>query len=132
MLTTWSQSGNVPFIQGTWVVTEHKAPSISAMRKEEADSWVGKIAQYTEQKAAFDREVCESANYKRSAMQIEDLWTGFRISPELLGYKGGPIEIVEVYCGNSEWLIPGSTLVRVGEDRLFIVWDGVFFHLQKR
>ena len=132
LLTACGQDGKVPFIQGTWVVIDHKAPSISAMSEEEADSWVGKVAQYTKRKASFDGEVCESPTYKPSTMQTQDLWTGFRISPESLGYKEGPIEVVEVYCENSEWVTPGSTLIRVGEDRLFTVWDGVFFQLQKR
>jgi hypothetical protein len=126
------QAGKVPIIGGTWMVIDHKAPGISAMGREEADSWVGKVAQYSNDKASFDGKVCESPIYKQRGMRAEDLYTGFRISPESLGYEDGPIELIEVYCGDREWMTPGSTLIRMGENKLFMVWDGVFFHLEKQ
>lgn len=102
------------------------------MGREEADSWVGKVARYTEKKASFDGTVCESPLYKRRALQAEELYSEFRISPQSLGYKEGPIEIIEVYCGNREWVTPGGMLLRVGENQLYLTWDGVFFRLQKQ
>jgi len=131
VFTGCGQVGKAPIIGGTWVVTDHQAPGISAMGRQEADSWVGKVAQYTKDKASFDGKVCESPIYKQRGMQAEDLYTGFRISPESLGYEDGPIELIEVYCGKSEWLNPGGMLVRVGKNKLFLVWDGVFFHLKQ-
>lgn len=132
LLIACSKGGEAPFFEGTWVVTDHKAPAISAMSQEEADSWVGKVAQYTQQKASFDGEVCESPTYEKTTMQDEDFLTGFRISPESLGFKQGPIEVVEVYCGNKKWVAPGSILIKIDEDRVFTVWDGVFFLLHKQ
>jgi hypothetical protein len=132
VFTGCGQAGNVPTISGTWVVTDHQAPGISAMGREEADSWLGKVAQYTKEKASFDGKVCDSPIYKQRGMQAEDFYTGFRISPESLGYEDGPIELIEVYCENREWMTPGSTLIRMGNNKLFMVWDGVFFHLEQK
>ena len=126
------QGGKVPFKAGTWVVTDHKAGRISAMGRQEADSWVGKVSQYTQEKAAFDGNVCQSPVYKQRTIQTEEFESEFRISPESLGYERGPIEVIEVSCGNSEWVAPGGTLLRIGETRLYMLWDGVFFHLQEQ
>ena len=131
LLTACSPDEKAPYIQGTWIVIDLQAPGISAMSQDEAESWIGKTAQYTNTKASFDGETCESPTYKRSAMQPEDLYDRFRVSPESLGYETGPIEVIEVYCGNTTWANAGGMLVRVGEGRVFTVWDGVFFHLKK-
>jgi hypothetical protein len=126
------QAGKVPIIGGRWVIIDHKAPGISAMGREEADSWVGKVAQYTKEKASFDGKVCASPVYKQHAIPAEEFYSGFRISPESLGHEEGPIELIEVYCGNREWVTPGGTLISVGENKLFMFWDGIFFRLKKR
>jgi hypothetical protein len=126
------QAGKVPIIGGTWVVIDHKAPGVSAMGRKEADSWVGKVAQYTKAKASFDDTVCASPVYKQRAMRAEEFYSGFRISPESLGYEEGPIELIEVYCGTREWVTPGGTLISVGENKLFMFWDGIFFRLQEQ
>ncbi|MGH9856998.1 MAG: hypothetical protein ACRD4B_04040, partial [Acidobacteriota bacterium] len=109
------QAGKVPFNAGTWVVTDHKAARISAMDRQEADSWVGKVAQYTQEKAVFDGKVCQSPVYERRTIQTEEFYSEFRISPQSLGYEQGPIEAIEVSCGNNAWVTPGSTLLKIGE-----------------
>lgn len=126
------QLEGVPFAGGSWVVIDHKAPGISAMDRAEADAWVGKMAAYTKEKASFDGKECARPAYKARSMQADEFYSGFRVAPESLGYEGGSIRVIEVYCGERAWANPGNTLVRVGKDRLFLVWDGVFFLLQER
>lgn len=40
-----------PFLEITWMVVDHKAPGISAMDADQADSQLGKIASYDRAKA---------------------------------------------------------------------------------
>ena len=126
------QAEKVPLVGGSWIVIDHKAPGISAMSKEEADSWVGKMAEYTIEKASFDGKECAPPIYKPRAMRTDEFYAGFRAAPESLGYEGGSIDVVEVYCGGSQWMNPGGMLIRVGGNKLFLVWDGVFFHLKEQ
>ena len=132
LLMACGQAEKVPVVGGSWVVIGHQAPGISAMSKEEADSWVGKAAEYTNEKASFDGKECASPLYKPRTLQTHEFYSGFRAAPESLGYEGGSIDVVEVYCGKSQWVNPGGTLIHVGENKLFLVWDGVFFHLKEQ
>jgi hypothetical protein len=126
------QADKVPLVGGSWAVIRHQAPGFSAMSKEEADSWVGKAAEYTNEKASFDGRECVSPVYKPRPMRGDEFYSGFRAAPESLGYEGGSIHIVEVYCGGSRWTNPGGTLVRVGKNKLFLFWDGIFFQLNQQ
>ncbi len=126
-----SQGEKGQLVAGSWVVVGHQAAGISAMGRQEADSWVGKVAQYSGGKASFDKNVCEPPSYKQHTMQPQEFYSGFRISPESLGTQDEPIEVIEVYCGNRKWMTPGGTLIKLGKNKLFIFWDGVFFQLQQ-
>ncbi len=120
------------FPAGKWIIVGHLAPGISAMSAEEAESWLGKVAEYTPRQASFDGDVCDSPTYESSIIQPDDFLLDFRVQPESLGYGEGSIEMVRVYCAGHDWIAPGSTLIRLGEDKWFLFWDGVFFLLQKQ
>jgi hypothetical protein len=124
------QAHKVPWIGGTWMVIGYQAPGISAMGRDEASGWIGKVAEYTNTQASFDGNQCASPAYQAHAMRSDEFYSEFRVAPESLGK--GPINLIEVYCGGSAWVNPGGKLVRIGEDRLFLFWDGVFFQLQQQ
>ena len=132
LLMACGQGETAPLIEGTWAVSGHTGAQVSAMGPEEASSWIGKVAQYTGEKADFDGKTCESPVYKRRMLEPRDFQTGFRILPSALGHERGSIEVIEVYCGEREWEAPGGTLIRLGEDKLFVFWEGIFFRLQTR
>ena len=132
LLMACGQGERAPFIEGTWVVRGHTAAQVSAMGLEEASSWIGKVAQYTGGKADFDGQTCESPVYKQRMLEPRDFQTGFRILPSALGHERGSIEVIEVFCGEHQWAAPGATLIRLGEHKLFVFWDGVFFQLESK
>ncbi len=102
------------------------------MSPEEAKTWVGKVAHYTKQTASFDGETCASPTYRQRIILLEKFYDEFRASPELLDYTEGPIPSVEVLCGKRSWAAPGSMLMKGEEVPMVMVWDGVFFFLQKQ
>lgn len=117
---------------GTWVVTGHAMPGISAMSTEEADAWLGKVATYTASRASFAGEFCELPRYESSVVQAEVFLTDFRVPPESLGLGQETIDLVRVHCRDSEWVAPGAVLFMLDDSRALTVWDGVFFSLQNR
>jgi hypothetical protein len=132
LLATCGQAQKVPLVGGRWTVIGHTAPGIAAMGREQADTWIGKTAEYTNQRASFNGTECAAPTYRSRAMRPDEFYSGFRVAPQSLGAADGSIELIEVSCGNRGWTNPGSTLIRIGDDKLYLFWDGVFFQLQER
>jgi len=117
---------------GTWTVVDHKEPGISAMSQNEINSWMGKKIHYSKLKASLPSESCQLPAYKSESMTTQEFQSEFHFMPASLGYTGQIIEIINISCKNEVWIAPGSTLIWLEKEKLFVIWDGVFFHLQKQ
>jgi len=117
---------------GTWTVVDHKEPGISAMNQNEINSWMGKKIHYSKIKAFLPSESCQFPVYKSESMTIQEFQSEFHFTPASLGYTGQIIEIINISCKNEVWIVPGSMLIWLEKEKLFMIWDGVFFHLQKQ
>lgn len=116
---------------GTWTVVDHREPGISAMNRDEINAWLGKKVHFSKQKASSPNESCQFPVYNRGTMTIQEFQSEFHFMPASLGYTGQIIEIINISCKNEVWVAPGSTLIWLEKERLYMIWDGVFFRLQK-
>lgn len=114
---------------GNWRVIGHQAPGISAMDPDTASAWVGRTAEYTSTRAAFGAEECIEPTYAVTTLGVEGFAAEFNVSLDALGLAA-PVTIVTVGCRGA-WTVPGNRLIVKGPDRLFTLWDGVFFELER-
>ena len=114
---------------GNWRVTGHQASGISAMDPDTAAAWVGRIAEYSSTRARFGAEECVEPTYAITTFGAEGFAAEFGVSPDTLGLAA-PVTIVTVGC-RGEWTVPGNRLIVKNRDRLFTLWDGVFFELDR-
>ncbi len=117
---------------GIWTVVDHKEPGISAMNQNEIDSWMGKEIHYSKREASLLGESCEFPTYNSELISIQEFQAAFHFKPIFLGYTGKIIETINISCRNKDWTTPGSSLIWLGREKLFIMWDGVFFRLRKQ
>jgi hypothetical protein len=132
LLSACTKNGLPAAFYGTWTVIDHKEPGISAMSQNEINSWIGKKIHYAKQKASLPSESCQFPAYKSKSMTIQEFKSEFHFMPTFLDYTGQIIEVINISCKNEAWITPGSTLIWLEKEKLFMIWDGVFFRLQKQ
>jgi len=102
------------------------------MDKIQADSWLGKGARYERSIAEFATDRCSAPTYMLKIVDADRFFTEeFRVKAASLGIPSSKIAVVEITCGGSHWIAPGSLLVVKSKERLLTVWDGVFFELAR-
>ena len=112
-------------LEGNWHIVAHHAPGIAAISGREADTWVGKKAQYSSSLAQFGTEQCSAPSYEAKNLTPRAFAEEFRVLSTDLGLRA-PIQIVEVRCAGP-WDGPGNRFFVKGPNELHTVWDGVFF-----
>lgn len=115
---------------GVWEVTDARFPGISAMGLEEARTWFGSKAVYSNSKVTFRGERCEAPQFKLESLTEENFRSEYKAAFTDLGIESTSAEILEVRCP-SRWIVPASAFIKVNADTGYIVWDGVFFKLEK-
>ncbi len=118
-------------IYGTWVVVDSKFVGISAMDLEEAKTWYGNKAIYSKNRASFRDDECSKPVYKTEICDKDDFHFRFRASFQELGLEGEKVEIIVIGCPDN-WIAPGSLIIKVNNDHVYTIWDGVFFLLEKQ
>lgn len=120
--------------RGWWRIVGDSAPGVSAMSGDERKAWLGREAQYTDSVARLGSVSCASPDYLTRAVGADNvLDAGFRLPPGSLGFtRGGTVTVTEVSCRQAEWKEAGATLYWISASRVYTVWDGVFFVLERR
>lgn len=131
-LSACNQNALLPAFYGTWTIIEHKEPGISAMNPNEIDSWIGMEIHYSKSTALLLTESCQSPTYNQKLISIQEFQNVFHFKPDFLDYTGEEIETINISCGKHDWITPGSSLIWLGREQLYMLWDGVFFRLQKQ
>lgn len=131
-LSACNQNALLSALYGTWSIIEHKEPGISAMNPSEIDAWIGKEIHYSKSTALLLAESCQSPTYNQKLISIQEFQSGFHFKPVFLDYTGEVIETINISCGKHDWITPGSSLIWFGREQLYMLWDGVFFRLQKQ
>lgn len=120
--------------RGWWRIVGDSAPGVSAMTADERMAWRGREAQYTDSVARLGAVSCASPDYLTRTVPADSLLdAGYRLRPGALGLPiGGTVTVTEVSCRHAEWREAGATLYWLTSSRIYTVWDGVFFVLERR
>jgi hypothetical protein len=117
-------------LPGTWVVSGHLAPGVSAMSEVEASSWIGSVLYLSRKEVAFREEGCSSPSFETREIPRPKFEEEFRTSWTSLGLPNAPVCVTEVSCADKS-SVPGSLLIH-GRGELLALWDGVYFRLHRQ
>lgn len=119
---------------GEWAIVGHRMPGVGAMSEAEAAAWHGRVAYYATAFAAFGTDSCRLPSYRSREVRGDSLLAiDYHVAPSALGLAPrGPLTLIEVRCGESPWVAPGGTLLRMPDGTTYTVWDGTFFELRRR
>ena len=74
---------------------------------------------------------CQNPVYKTERIDSDKFRFLYRASFHELGIQGETVEIIEIGCPGN-WIAPGSEIIKVNNDQIYTLWDGVFFLLEKQ
>lgn len=103
------------------------------MTNEEAARWHGRIVHFGTKEATSRMDSCQQPVYRyHTALADSLLHDEFHNAPADLGLQPTVrLGLTEVFCGGTRWTAMGGLLIWVAQNRLYTVWDGVFFELRR-
>jgi hypothetical protein len=129
--TTLESAISPPGFMGTWTVTGHLIPGISAMSEAEASAWHGTILQLGEALAISNENRCAAPRYSTEAVLTSQLLADFKLPPgRLLALDAlDRATVLQVSCHGAPWGAMGGRVIGISADEALAPWDGVFFEL---
>ena len=121
--------------QGTWVVSGHRIPGVSAISNEAAARMHGRTVVFDSTRAVSDTAVCADAAYRYLTGTADSILAEFgtsRSEAGLGGTPGGFLGVTQVRCGDERWAAPGGLLLWADDEQPLTVWDGVFYELTRQ
>ena len=159
---TWPPSEASPaafipdHLRGDWVVYSHRVitdPLASEAAKgetaasettatkttvseEQALSFRGRPVTFTLDYVAFGSDTCRHPEYRSAMLRADSvLATDYGATPSHFGFVGGATAIVtrtEVICGGQPWASPPGLVLDMPDGRVYLLWNGTFFQLERK
>ncbi len=117
-------------VEGTWVITDAVAPGISAMSKEQAKQWLGQSYHYGADQLLLGQIQCEGPVYQEQKLNDSQFTQTYHVPLSMLGAGLTKVQAFTVACDSGESM-PGQTVFLTGHQEAFMLWDGVFFKMEK-
>ena len=117
---------------GMWKIVAFRFGEGISVGPRDARKLLGVKLQFGDTRAVSGRDVCASPVYTAQRMTAVQFRDDFRTSLKSIGLKGNHVDIVNVECRGSDWIVPGATLIKVQDGQMLTIWDGVFFVLKRQ
>ena len=123
-------------LRGDWVVYSHRVIGETTVTEDEAVSFRGRPVTFTLDYASFGADTCRHPEYRSAMLRADSvLAADYGASPSNFGFVGGATAIVtrtEVICGGSRWTSPPGYVLDMPDGRVYLLWNGTFFQLEKK
>ena len=118
---------NLP-IEGRYIIEDYKLSAVSGMDEEEAMTYIGKEAIFSEEMVSLGELYCYEPNFKiKNVKTNEYLIYQYKTNPETLNIEIEEIQIVSI-SGAEQFF---NDFIKLSEDNILVNIDGVFFYLRK-
>lgn len=117
-------------VNGTWQIVAYRFGEGISVGPREAKQFLRTKIRFSADRATSGRDVCNQPGYQSERIKADEFATRFRTSLKAIGIKAKEVEVIEVQCNGSTWIVPGSLLI-VSNGQMLTLWDGVFFVLKK-
>lgn len=143
-------------LRGDWVVYSHRVigdPLASAaaegesaasettagkptVSEEQALSFRGRPVTFTLDYVAFGSDTCRHPEYRSAMLRADSvLAADYGATPSHFGFVGGPTAIItrtEVICDGQRWASPPGHVLDMPDGRVYLLWNGTFFQLERK
>jgi len=119
---------------GTWRVGYYRlaeGETKSSALRSEATKLIGTIVRLSPRKAEFGANLCNSPDYESRSLTADELGRQLGIQIRSIGIKSERVEVVNLKCLSDDWKPPQSLVIKLPEGGLLMLWNGIFFDLEK-
>jgi len=117
---------------GNWRIVAFRFGEGISVGPGEAKKLLRKNVQLSSMRAVFGNDICSSPVYESKRMTAEQFSQEFKTSLKSIGIRDDHVDLVNIQCSGSDWLVPGAILLKVRNGQMLTLWDGVFFVLKKQ
>lgn len=115
-------------LQGKWKIVKYSISEHANVKKDEAELWLNKEAEFTENTITLNGEVCASDHIESVIVSAEDFFVDeFETNAD---YLGVPNKLLEVFSMECDYLITDVMLLD-DNTSLMASSTGLFFTLEK-
>jgi hypothetical protein len=115
---------------GSWKVVAYKFADGSANPEPQFIKLVGTRVRFQPEAAQIGEKVCSALAYEDKRASREEL-NQLGVKLEALGIVADYAETTKLKCERSGWAPPQSLLLKVKEDEMLMLWNGVFLVLKR-
>ena len=98
----------------------------------ELDKMVGAEVHFGIDRVSVDRKLCNRPIFEPKTLNNDEFFKLLGTTIESIGIKAAQIDVIGLSCETKEWEPPQSLLIPVSQNKLLILWDGVFWELTPR
>jgi len=124
--------GLPPF--GSWTVETYRyaeGNSREVKPARELEKLIGTRVHLYLARAEVGTELCNSFSLQNRQYTKDELFQTFGIQLNSIGVNADSVETINVICDGGGWQPPRSLLIKVDEDEMLMLWQGVFLALKR-
>lgn len=126
-------NSNSNIFLGDWVINKKIATTpIYALSDDEIKSYIGKKLSITTSKVSFEKNSYIDPNFKEHTLSDNEFILENKLSLKDLGINAESIKKIDVATKDgSLWNSFGNSFILKDSNTIIILWDGIFFELNK-
>jgi predicted small lipoprotein YifL len=123
-------------LRGDWAVYTYRVIGEPEMTEDEALALRGRPVTFTSDYVAFGADTCRHPTYHLAHLRADSVLTAdYGATPSQFGFVGGPEAMIvraEIRCGEQPWDGPAARVLSMPDGRVYTLWRGMFFQLERR
>ena len=118
---------------GEWTIAAYRfADGTPANRSKKLDLFIGKKVAFDFTRAEVNKNPCATLDFQDERLTNEEFSRKLGFAAKSIGVNAELIETTNIKCEVSGWRPPNSLLIKVSDNELLMLWDGVFLVLKER
>lgn len=118
---------------GVWTIEAYRfADGTPTKRSKDLDQFIGKKVTLDFARGEVNARVCSSLDFQDERLTSEEFSRKLGFDAKAIGVNAESIETTELKCEVSGWRPPNSLLIKVSENEMLMLWNGVFLVLKDR
>jgi len=110
--------------------------STTTVSEEQALSFRGRPVTFALEYVAFGADTCRHPEYRSAMLRADSLLAAdYGATPSHFGFVGGATAIMtrtEVICDGRTWQSPPGHVLDMPDGRVYLLWNGTFFQLERK
>ena len=116
---------------GSWKTVTYRFVERETKPAADLERLIGTRVRLLSDRAEVGAKVCSSPAFQSKPFTKDELLRDIGVDLKTIGVKADHVVTINVRCEGSGWEPPYSVLIKIHEDEMLMLWDGVFLVLKR-